>query len=151
MRSFIYITLLALSTAVVAIPITPSASEHQRLAEELRSEGIPEHDIAEQISLPPVGSHVAARPFYSQAVDRLHSLLRSPTNIEKRDMSGDIAPGSLEAPQMLPRAAIPESLADTISQTINAVLRGEDLERRKFGYEGKELEMRRPEGMRHWG
>jgi hypothetical protein len=30
------------------------------------------------------------------------------------------------------------------------VLRGEDREKRRFGYEGKELEMRRPEGMRHW-
>lgn len=47
---------------------------------------------------------------------------------------------------MLPRAATPESLGDYIK----AVLRGEDLRKREFGYEGKELELRRPEGMRHW-
>ncbi|KAF2180715.1 hypothetical protein K469DRAFT_714289 [Zopfia rhizophila CBS 207.26] len=51
---------------------------------------------------------------------------------------------------MLPRAAAPEPLTDTITATINAVLRGDDVEKRQFGYEGKELEMRRPEGMRHW-
>lgn len=82
---------------------------------------------------------------------KLHSLLYSRAKLEKHDDSGDIAPGSFEAPQMLPRVAAPESYADTISQAIIAMLKGEDIESRKFGYEGKELELRRPEGIRHWG
>lgn len=32
-----------------------------------------------------------------------------------------------------------------------AVLSRDDAERRRFAYEGKELELRRPTGMRHWG
>ena len=47
---------------------------------------------------------------------------------------------------MLPRAAAPISLGETFK----AMLKGEDVRKREFAYEGKELEMRRPEGMRHW-
>ena len=69
---------------------------------------------------------------------------------EKRDVSGDIPPGSLDAPEMLPRAAAPDTVVDTIIQAISTILSRGDAELRKFAYEGKEAEMRRPEGMRHW-
>jgi len=69
----------------------------------------------------------------------------------EKDTTGDIAPGSVESPEMLPRAAAPESLTDSITATLYSVISGNDFENRKFGYEGKESEMRRPEGMRHWG
>lgn len=87
----------------------------------------------------------------SQLTDKLHLVFQSSSDDDKRDPSGDIPPGSLEGPEMLPRAAAPESLAERISETIGSVLKAEDIiERRRFGYEGKELEMRRPRGMRHW-
>lgn len=50
---------------------------------------------------------------------------------------------------MLPRVAAPKTLADQITVMIHSVLDG-DYERRDFAYEGKEAEMRRPQGMRHW-
>ncbi|KAF2270137.1 hypothetical protein CC78DRAFT_599480 [Lojkania enalia] len=151
MLSFTTLALLAILAVVSAVPITPSAPEQQRRAERLRYEGVPEREIAEQLSLPMRGADIEGHPFYSHVNDRFPSFFRSPSELEKRDVSGDIAPGSLEAPQMLPQAAAPESLADTISQAINALLKGEDYERRNFGYEGKELELRRPKGMRYWG
>jgi hypothetical protein len=71
-----------------------------------------------------------------------------PSKSSTRDHSGDIAPGSMDAPQMLPRAITSdsESLLDAIGNMLGVGHRKE----RGFGYEGKELEMRRPEGMRHW-
>ena len=67
---------------------------------------------------------------------------------DEEPRSGDIAPGSLEAPSMLPR---PANRDDTLYSKIYAMLRSEDAERRNYAYEGKELELRRPTGMRHWG
>ncbi|KAF2112590.1 hypothetical protein BDV96DRAFT_648842 [Lophiotrema nucula] len=131
--------LLGFAAIVTGIPITPAAPEHQYLVEKLRSEGIAEHEIAQQLSFPTNNSPF--RPLIHLPSDQLTA----------RDLSGDIPPGSLEAPQMLPRAAAPESFADTMAHIFSAVWKGEDLERRKFGYEGKELELRRPVGMRHWG
>lgn len=65
---------------------------------------------------------------------------------ESHDISGDISPGSPDAPEILPRASEPQSLMESIK----AMLWREDVERRSFGYEGRERELRRPEGMRHW-
>jgi len=146
MKMFTGVAFVALLAAVAAMPISPAAPEYQSLVEELRSEGKSEQDITEQLSTP-IDEVESRHPFYSQAIGKLYSMLHSPSEMRKRDLSGDIAPGTLDAPQMLPRAAAPESLTETIT----AVLRGEDMGRREFGYEGKESEMRRPEGMRHWG
>jgi hypothetical protein len=90
------------------------------------------------------------QPFFESISSRLYSIFQQPSSEEKRDLSGDIAPGSLESPQMLPRAAAPETFVDAVAQRFNAVFGGQDVETRNFGYEGKELELRRPEGMRHW-
>lgn len=82
----------------------------------------------------------------------MHSLFHHCTEEEEEDdgdLSGDIAPGSLEAPQMLPRPASIDG--ETLSNKIIALLRREDAEQKRFAYEGKELELRRPTGMRHWG
>lgn len=71
-------------------------------------------------------------------------LFRTPLADNENDISGDIAPGSLEAPQMLPSAPAPEE--SSLLQTICAFFHG----RESSAYEGKELELRRPTGMRHW-
>ena len=107
-----------------------------------------QHDISERLTLPASNDldEISFQPLYSQVSTGFHSLFRSHLEDEERDLSGDIPPGSLEAPQMLPRAAAPTTLFDSI----RAVLRGQDAKRREFGYEGKEGELRRPEGMRHW-
>ena len=78
-----------------------------------------------------------------------HTSERVEERVEKRYSSGDIAPGSPEAPQILPRAATPDSLADTVSWAISIVFRMDDMEKRRFGYEGKESDVRRPERIRH--
>ncbi|ORY15143.1 hypothetical protein BCR34DRAFT_189901 [Clohesyomyces aquaticus] len=149
MRSVLVNIAVTIFATASAYPITPSASEHQLRAEQMRFSGISEHEIAEQLALP-IPSLDDDQPLLLRLSSKAQSMFRPDSAFEKRDTSGDIAPGSLEAPQLLPRAAGPETLADSISR-IMTVLRGEDLEKRKFGYEGKELEMRRPEGMRHWG
>ncbi|KAF2790015.1 hypothetical protein K505DRAFT_86097 [Melanomma pulvis-pyrius CBS 109.77] len=152
MRLFTSMAVMALVAAVTAVPITPSAHELQRLAERMRSEGMAEQDITKHLTLPASELDVEhePRPLLSYMTTKLHALFHTQSDDKKRDASGDIAPGSLEAPQMLPRAAAPDSLSDKISQIVSAILRRGDAERRKFAYEGKELEMRRPEGMRHW-
>jgi hypothetical protein len=114
----------------------------------MRSEGVSEHKIAQRLSDTGFLSNIAALPRYSQITTKLNSLLWKPS---RRDTTGDISPGSLEGPEMLPRASTPESLADTIRSTVYSVLKGEDFENHMFAYEGKESEMRRPEGMRYWG
>ena len=110
-----------------------------------------QHDIAEQLTLPIFENDDNSQPLISQVSSKFYALFKSADDEDKRDLSGDIAPGSLESPQMLPRAAAPESLAEKLSQRFSAVFGNADLERRGFGYEGKESEMRRPQGMRHWG
>ena len=82
--------------------------------------------------------------------NKFHGFFHAQTDGEERDVSGDIAPGSLEGPVMLPRAAAPESRTERLIDAINVILRRSDAEGRRFAYEGKEAEMRRPEGMRHW-
>ncbi|KAF2015438.1 hypothetical protein BU24DRAFT_461684 [Aaosphaeria arxii CBS 175.79] len=150
MRGFSTAALMAIVASVAAIPITPAAPALQRRAEVMRSEGMAEHDIAEQLSIPLIDNELEHQPFLDHVTSRLYAVFRTPSEEEKRDQSGDIAPGSLESPQMLPRAAAPQSFADTISQKFGAVFRGQDFSIRDFGYEGKELELRRPTGMRHW-
>jgi hypothetical protein len=72
-------------------------------------------------------------------------LFRTPLADDESDRSGDIAPGSLEAPQILPKAPIVEE--PTLYESLCALFHGKES---SFGYEGKELELRRPQGMRHW-
>jgi hypothetical protein len=91
---------------------------------------------------------VQPRPVLTNVVGKLHSLLVPSYKIELRDSSGDIAPGSLEGPEMLPRAAAPET--PDFSDIVKSLLGGKSVEKYGYGYEGKETEMRRPEGMRHW-
>lgn len=62
---------------------------------------------------------------------------------EEEDFSGDIAPGSMEAPQALPKALEEASMFDRLCAIFH---RAES----SFGYEGNELEMRRPTGGRNW-
>ena len=60
-----------------------------------------------------------------------------------------MAPGSMEAPQMLPKAAAGGS--SSLYRMLCRVFQGGRREEFDFGYEGKEGELRRPEGMKHWG
>jgi hypothetical protein len=61
----------------------------------------------------------------------------------EQDFSGDIAPGSVQAPQVLPTASKEASVFDRLCALFH---RAES----SFGYEGKELELRRPQGGRDW-
>ncbi|KAH7117784.1 hypothetical protein B0J11DRAFT_441730 [Dendryphion nanum] len=150
MRAFTSLAVLAFVITVAGTPITPAAPKLQRRAEEMRSTGMAEHDIAKQLTLPLFEQEEELHPLISQVSEKFYKLFKTPENEEKRDLSGDIPPGSLESPQMLPRVAAPESLTETLSKKVHAVFGNGDIERRGFGYEGKELEMRRPQGMRHW-
>ncbi|KAF2125999.1 hypothetical protein P153DRAFT_369379 [Dothidotthia symphoricarpi CBS 119687] len=85
-------------------------------------------------------------PYLTHLNHRLHSLLPS----HSHDRSGDIAPGSLDSPRMLPNAPLEESSVESLFDRICAFLHGENREKSGFGYEGKELEMRRPTGSRRW-
>jgi len=113
-----------------------------------------QHDITKQLSLPTSelfsSLELETRPFFHHMTNKFYGILHAQTDEEERDASGDIAPGSLESPVMLPRAAAPESRTERLMNTISVILRRSDAERRRFAYEGKEAEMRRPEGMRHW-
>jgi hypothetical protein len=81
--------------------------------------------------------------------ERLSSLLNNGDDgeDEDHDHSGDIPPGSLAAPQILPQAA---RIDETMLTKILAAIWIKD-PRKEYAYEGKELELRRPTGMRHWG
>ncbi|KAF2277769.1 uncharacterized protein EI97DRAFT_374080 [Westerdykella ornata] len=138
MRSLTPFVLLAVAASVTAIPITPAAPKLQHLAEQMRFEGVAEHDIAEQLALSPETSEDLPGPLLSQLPFPLRSLFGAKAATAERDLTGDIAPGSLEAPQMLPRAAAPQSFIDRLKA------------KESSAYEGKESEMRRPWGMRHW-
>lgn len=61
------------------------------------------------------------------------------------DVEGDVAPGSVDAPQMLPKAS---TRGPSIYRSLCALFHGSEDD---LGYEGKELQWRRPEGMKHWG
>ncbi|KAK7181708.1 hypothetical protein DPSP01_008645 [Paraphaeosphaeria sporulosa] len=156
MRFFTPLAFLAFAMSITAVPITPSAPSLQRRAEQFRLQGLQEHEIAEKLTLVSTPSAEDDSPLptslFSSLSTKLHSLLR-PCSEEDHDdyddISGDIAPGSLEAPQMLPRPVATLGKPSALGRII-AVLRKGD-EGGNFAYEGKELELRRPTGMRHWG
>lgn len=145
MRSFILLAITALLAFVSAIPITPAAPQLQKRAEQFRLEGLREFDIAERLSAP-IPSTSASDPFLTRLNHRLSALLDSLASDDADfDVEGDVAPGSMDAPQMLPKAAAGGSgLFRSLCRLFSA---GSE----EFGYEGKEEELRRPEGMKHWG
>lgn len=168
---------LAFVATVSAVPITPAAPGLQRRAEQMRIEGLNEvrshpfplslsslismpstnhhlnplqHEIAEKLTTSPLSDtedpdQIDTSPLSVQILETLYSLLEADAD-ESQDVSGNISPGSLDAPESLPLA--PEPLS--VMEEIKAVVWHEDVERRGFGYEGRERELRRPEGMRHW-
>ncbi|KAF2875327.1 hypothetical protein BDV95DRAFT_486945 [Massariosphaeria phaeospora] len=152
MRPSTSLAVMALFGVVASIPITPAAPEHQLLVEQFRSQGLNEHDIAERLSLPITNAEADPRSFYSHMSSKVHSLFSHPFEQQKRHSheDGDIAPGTLEIPQMLPRAAVVDSSVDGLFQMIGAVFGSTEIQRKEYGYEGKELEIRRPEGSMHW-
>ncbi|KAJ8118986.1 hypothetical protein OPT61_g138 [Boeremia exigua] len=144
MRSFILMAAMALLAFVSAMPITPSAPQLQKRAEQFRLEGLREFDIAERLSAPIVDSD-EIEPILTRFHNRISAFLESLANADEDiDVEGDIAPGSMEAPQMLPKAAAHGS---SFYRTLTALFHSDD----DLGYEGKESELRRPEGMKHWG
>jgi hypothetical protein len=171
MRSFILMAFVALFAFVSALPITPSAPQLQKRAEQFRLEGLKEvsqikpmplqtwpwanldqFDIAERLSNPSTDADSAElEPFLTHLNSKMHDLLSnlSFSRDDEDDFSGDVAPGSMESPQMLPKAAARQSLPERVYQSLCTLFHGGSSE--DYGYEGKELEMRRPEGMKHWG
>jgi hypothetical protein len=152
MRSFILMAFVALFAFVSALPITPSAPRLQKRAEQFRLEGLKEFDIAERLSNPsPDADSAELEPFLTHLNSKMHDLLSnlSFSRDDEDDFSGDVAPGSMESPQMLPKAAARQSLPERVYQSLCTLFHGGSSE--DYGYEGKELEMRRPEGMKHWG
>ncbi|KAF1965580.1 hypothetical protein BU23DRAFT_584943 [Bimuria novae-zelandiae CBS 107.79] len=149
MRFFTSLAVVAFVASVCAVPITPSAPELQRRAEQFRLQGLREHEIAEQLTLTTTTTTSAdsSLPIISRLSTKLHALFHDCTSDDHDDdVSGDIPPGSLEAPQMLPR---PTPISSSALERLVAFLKKTDDE--AFAYEGKELELRRPTGMRHWG
>ncbi|KAH6625675.1 hypothetical protein C7974DRAFT_312307 [Boeremia exigua] len=145
MRSFILIAVMALLAFVSAMPITPSAPQLQKRAEQFRLEGLREFDIAERLSAPIVESD-ETEPIMTRFHNKLSALLESLANADEEiDVEGDVAPGSMEAPQMLPKAT---THASSLYRSLCALFHSSNDD---LGYEGKESEMRRPEGMKHWG
>ena len=152
MRSFLLIAIAAFFTFVFALPITPSAPQLQKRAEQFRLEGLKEFDIAERLSNPsPDTDSADLEPFLSHLNSKMHNLITklSFSRDDEGDFSGDVAPGSMESPQMLPKAAASQSLPERFYQSLCSLFHGGSAE--GYGYEGKELELRRPEGMKHWG
>jgi hypothetical protein len=78
----------------------------------------------------------------------LDSLSSSDDDDDYLDGEGDVAPGSVDAPQMLPRPAAARS-GSGLYRALCKLFSSAGSE--DFGYEGKEEELRRPEGMKHWG
>lgn len=106
----------------------------------------PKFDIAERLSAPIVDSD-ELEPFLTRFHNKLSAMLESLSGADEDDfdVEGDVAPGSVEAPQMLPKTS---TRGPSIYRSLCALfLGGED----DLGYEGKEAQWRRPEGMKHWG
>ncbi|KAF1939666.1 hypothetical protein EJ02DRAFT_467997 [Clathrospora elynae] len=143
MHSFILLAVVAIIATVSAIPITPSAPRLQKRAEQFRLQGLKEFEIAERLSTPTTSSTVD--PWRTRMNNKFHTLFHSPSSDNEQDFSGDIAPGSFEAPQILPKASASEGA--TFLESLGALFHRAES---SFGYEGKELELRRPEGMRDW-
>lgn len=173
MRFFAQLACMAFAISVSAVPITPSAPALQRRAEQFRLQGLQEvrvdfpphihypqtniplqHEIAEKLTLPITPSEdTPPLPFFTRLSTKLHTYFHDCAEEHDHEdhddgISGDIAPGSLEAPQMLPR---PTALTEpsTLGRIVTFWRKADD--ERNFAYEGKELELRRPTGMRHWG
>ncbi|KAF1925728.1 uncharacterized protein M421DRAFT_423566 [Didymella exigua CBS 183.55] len=146
MRSFILMAVMALLAFVSAMPITPSAPHLSKRAEQLRLEGLREFDIAERLSAPIVDSD-QFEPFMTRFHNKLSAMIDSLAGADEEafDVEGDVAPGSVEAPQMLPKAS---TRGSSIYRSVCALFHGGEDD---LGYEGKELQWRRPEGMKHWG
>ncbi|KAF2678204.1 hypothetical protein K458DRAFT_377260 [Lentithecium fluviatile CBS 122367] len=148
MRAFTSVAALAFVASICAIPITPAAPSLQRRAEQFRLKGLQEYEIAAKLALPETIPTTEPEPFLSHFSNKISSLFHHcDEDDDEEPRAGDIAPGSLEAPSMLPR---PANQDDTMYDRIIALLRS-DAERKSYAYEGKELELRRPTGMRHWG
>jgi hypothetical protein len=88
-------------------------------------------------------------PWRIRLNNKFHALFDSSTDSQEdfsdneQDFSGDIAPGSVQAPQVLPTASEEASFLDRLCALFHHA-------ESSFGYEGKELELRRPQGMRDW-
>ncbi|KAF1962001.1 hypothetical protein CC80DRAFT_543368 [Byssothecium circinans] len=149
MRAFTLIAFVACIAFACATPITPAAPALQRRAEQYRLQGLKEHEIAAKLALPETEASVDPQPQTISLSERLSSIFQHCDDEadDDDDHSGDIAPGSLAAPEMLPHAA---NLDDNMIARIIAALKRHD-PRKDYAYEGKESELRRPTGMRHWG
>ncbi|KAI8942167.1 hypothetical protein NX059_000255 [Plenodomus lindquistii] len=145
MRSYILIAFLATVTFVSAIPITPAAPRWQRRAEQFRLQGLREFEIAERLMTPTSASPSEPQPFLSRLNRDLHVYLQTLHTDDEPDLSGDVAPGSADVPQMLP--IVPASEELTFFERLCAVFHHSES---GFGYEGKESEMRRPIGSVYW-
>jgi hypothetical protein len=165
MRTQILILLASLVALISAIPITPSAPRLQKRAEQFRLQGLREvslpptyppsfpplhltsplhiltptkFEIAQRLSASPAETATFRSRLNSQFLALFHSL-------EDYDLAGDIAPGSLDAPSMLPRIS-----EESSSKGFSSLRKLLGKEEEGLGYEGKEGEMRRPTGSRHW-
>ncbi|KAF2852671.1 hypothetical protein T440DRAFT_33601 [Plenodomus tracheiphilus IPT5] len=145
MRSYILIAFVAIITFVSAIPITPAAPRWQRRAEQFRLQGLREIEIAEKLMTPTASSPSEPQPFLSRLNRNLHVYLHTPSTDDEPDLSGDVAPGSAAAPQMLP--TVPASDDSSFFERLCAIFHRSES---GFGYEGKESEMRRPIGSVYW-
>ncbi|KAF1917257.1 hypothetical protein BDU57DRAFT_444962 [Ampelomyces quisqualis] len=143
MRSLFFIVLATISAFVSAIPITPSAPRLQKRAEQFRLQGLREFEIAERLS----ASAAESETFRSRINHKFHSIFHTPSADYDFDLfSGDIAPGSLDSPSMLPKESTEHT--ESFFRSLRGLFHSSGEE--SFGYEGKEGEMRRPTGMRHW-
>ncbi|KAF2497338.1 hypothetical protein BU16DRAFT_505615 [Lophium mytilinum] len=132
--SVFLIYLFAFLVNVAAVPITPSAADVERLAERMRAEGVSE------VNSTLLSSCLASTSF----LFHLRHL-----QLAFRDTSGDLSPGSLEAPSMLPRS-LNLSPSKRVGIMAGVFTRRRGGTERDFAYEGMEGRVRRPVGMRHW-
>ncbi|OCK79142.1 hypothetical protein K432DRAFT_426768 [Lepidopterella palustris CBS 459.81] len=144
---------LAIIVTIAAVPITPSAADVQHITETMRAEGASERDIIVYLTSP--NPSPTTIPSSTLALSKPQSFFTPPfhhrTTIQKRDTSGDISPGSLDAPWMLPRPTNPDTTVGFIEEIIDSLLNRDSIEGREFAYEGKEDAVWRPSGSRHWG
>jgi hypothetical protein len=106
----------------------------------------PQFEIAERLSAPIVDAD-ELEPFMTRFHNKLSAMLESLSGADEDefDVEGDVAPGSVEAPQMLPKTSTSRS---GVYRSLCALFHGGD---DVLGYEGKEAQWRRPEGSKHWG
>ncbi|KAA8617522.1 hypothetical protein PtrV1_09029 [Pyrenophora tritici-repentis] len=144
--------LVALVAICTAMPISPAAPRFQKRAEQYRLQGLREFEIAERLTNSASSAYVDT--WRTRLNNKLHALFEPLdtdeqefsvefTIDEKGDFSGDLVPGSLEAPQVLPKPPKEGGFWDRLCSRFHSA-------ESSFGYEGKEREMRRPEGMRDW-